>query len=159
MRFYIPWSEPWSRFSYIPCGSQTDPLPNVRNALHPRGYYGRHLVTHLACWLRRRIQRSWPGCADRRGAARRSSHPVFVFAKTKNIEHNLNAAGNAELIENPKQVILTVCSVSPRHLAISRLDKPSATQRTTSCSRVEGTGSPADSTGRIGFDSRKTSIT
>jgi hypothetical protein len=30
----------------------------------------------------------------------------LVFAKTKNKEHNLNAAGNAELIENPKQVIL-----------------------------------------------------
>jgi hypothetical protein len=63
-------------------------------------------VTHLASWLRWRSQQFWPGCADRRWAARRSSHPVFVFAKTKNIEHNLNPAGNAELIENPKQVIL-----------------------------------------------------
>jgi hypothetical protein len=39
--------------------------------------------------------------------------------------------------------------------AISRLDKPSATPRTTSCSRLERTGSPADSTSRIGSEPRK----
>src|ERR1700722_4456300 len=53
-------------------------------------------------------------------AARRSSHPVLVFAKTKNLEHNLNAAGNAELIENPKQGILDGNSQAPCDLPIGQ---------------------------------------